>query len=167
MRDLIAARIIVVASFRPSASPNRSTSYRRFMVRCSTFTQFGFQMHVVAWHTGRQAFHTRIDFRIRHNERVELNVHTRTYVASRVSSRITPKDAAHIVSPAVESMRRTIPHSTTSAFSKCFLTTATWVSNRVASAAATATMLFCDGLSFDFGGNSRHVGSTRIRLKRE
>ena len=40
---------------------------------------------------------------------------TRTYVASRVSSRLVPSKDVDIVSPASESTRRTFPHSSTTA----------------------------------------------------
>jgi hypothetical protein len=87
------------------------------------------------------------------------NEHTRIYVASRESSRSTPRKDARIVSPASESTWRILPHSSIDAEVRACLTVAMRASNRVANATAMPLMRFCGGLIGLFGRRRTQDGS--------
>ena len=64
-----------------------------------------------------------------------------------------------MVSPASESIRRTFPHSSISAFARCCLINPMPESNRVASALAIAVTKLFVGRTMDLGGNNIQDGS--------
>lgn len=76
-----------------------------------------------------------------------------------MSSRVFPSEDADIVSPASESIRRTLPHSSTTAALKCSLMAAMFLSKRVERAVAMPLIRFDAGLILLRGGRSMHEGS--------
>ncbi len=86
---------------------------------------------------------------------------TRTYDASRWSSRVLPISDALIVAPASETIRRTFPQSSITAFLRPRFATPGRLLNRVDSAPTSGASDEAAGLVGSFGGRSWQVGSAR------
>jgi hypothetical protein len=92
----------------------------------------------------------------------EMWKYTRTDVTSRASSAMAPSEHDRIVSPASESVRRTLPHSSMIAFFKAMLTCPMIAPVLVESAAAMEWICLESGRLGNFGGRRTQVGSAEL-----